>query len=1233
MSLLSEYKSTIGEANSLLANSAILPTNSTSFFPIGSGQFKQKVGYCVLGASEIAPVLDFETNEPLQLPQGYIPMTVFLAPVAPFNSNSNTIGFLFSTSPSSFTDVVYETEWLGIDLVSKVAFEWGYTDVLFQYYGRNYLCLKNLSFPTLTTGIVKVYIQYTEFDTSPVSSGTISNPYSKWLGGVVAPNGNIYCSPDSSDSVLIIDPLLNTTNKTSITGLGSAVSKWSGSVLSPNGKMYSIPRNNSNVLIVNPALNTADTTTLVGMGTGVDKWWGGVLAQNGFIYCVPYASSRVLVLNPDSPIASLTGTHNLATYNNITRILTGSGTSFQTQLNIGDNVVVTSSTGTVYLGHVEFIISQTSLKFVEPLGVNLSVAGNITNLTRTQQANISAYQGLQGGWRGGVLANDNNIYCMPSGSSRVLVVNPYNALINLTFPSPSTATYTNSTSLLNSTSSLFLTELVAGNIITMTTSTGIYYATVNGNPISNTQVNISPALGVDLVAGTIYNLQKSANTITQGTINLAFYNNTTRQLTGNGTSFLSELSIGDNVIITSSTLATTFTGYVESVVSNTVVQFVFTLGTTLLTAGNISRIQRALKRADVTGIQGLPSANTYDGGALTLSGTIIGMPKDSTRGLVIDPSSAVSSYTESVLTASISGITESCAFTGTINNGAGGAGTILTVTSVSVGTLKNNMILTGGSVTAGTIITGFTSGTGALGTYVVSVSQNLASTFMVGAISSANILNVSAVSKGLITPGLPLTGTGVAAATAITRNIFGYGNTGSYGLSQNTFGAVFTGSISGTQLTVTAVTSGAITVGMPITGYGIPNGTLIQSGAVSPYTLSTAATVFSPTGITATINDGAGNAGNILTVTALTAGSIYVGMLVTGGTTAANTRVVKFLSGLGTGTATGQNTYLVSVTQLVASTAMTGSLPSSTLYGGLASVTMTGIPDTRLNTALFTGSSVASTTLTVSSVTSGSIQIGMVISGTGVAVGTRIIAQTSGTVGSTGNYTMSSSQSITSTTIVGVPNFTKFNYVNSTNVLSASNGTTVNDAGGTTFLPNFAVGDNVIVTTTSNLTYTGYVESLVKFNGYIAIGTSVLNVTSLISGTIAAGMMLNFTGVTAGTIITSGAGSTWNLSNTYAAAVGTALAPVYMVSDSTLKFAFPLGVDINSGNISKIERTRKADVTTIVGLTGTGKFAGGVLSTNNNVYAIPYNAAQALSISGGVTSQQDWALKSYFNKY
>ena len=80
--------------------------------------------------------------------------------------------------------------------------------------------------------------------------------------------------------------------------------------------------------------------------------------------------------------------------------------------------------------------------------------------------------------------------------------------------------------------------------------------------------------------------------------------------------------------------------------------------------------------------------------------------------------------------------TETAVFTGTINNGGAGAGTILTVTSVTSGTLKVGMVLTGGSITAGTFISAFTSGTGGTGTYVVSVSQLKTSATYTGTMSS-----------------------------------------------------------------------------------------------------------------------------------------------------------------------------------------------------------------------------------------------------------------------------------------------------------------------------------------------------------------------------------------------------------------------------------------------------------------------------------------------------------------
>ena len=69
-------------------------------------------------------------------------------------------------------------------------------------------------------------------------------------------------------------------------------------------------------------------------------------------------------------------------------------------------------------------------------------------------------------------------------------------------------------------------------------------------------------------------------------------------------------------------------------------------------------------------------------------------------------------------------------------------------------------------------------------------------------------------------------------------------------------------------------------------------------------------------------------------------------------------------------------------------------------------------------TAVFTGS-IATTTLTVTAITSGTIYPGMVISGTGVTANTRIVSQATGTAGSTGTYVVDTSQTVSSTTITG----------------------------------------------------------------------------------------------------------------------------------------------------------------------------------------------------------------------
>lgn len=70
----------------------------------------------------------------------------------------------------------------------------------------------------------------------------------------------------------------------------------------------------------------------------------------------------------------------------------------------------------------------------------------------------------------------------------------------------------------------------------------------------------------------------------------------------------------------------------------------------------------------------------------------------------------------------------------------------------------------------------------------------------------------------------------------------------------------------------------------------------------------------------------------------------------------------------------------------------------------------------------FTGS-IAATTLTVTAVTTGTLYVGAIISGTGITAGTTITALGTGT-GGVGNYTVSPSQSVGSTNITSVTTVT-----------------------------------------------------------------------------------------------------------------------------------------------------------------------------------------------------------------
>jgi hypothetical protein len=125
-----------------------------------------------------------------------------------------------------------------------------------------------------------------------------------------------------------------------------------------------------------------------------------------------------------------------------------------------------------------------------------------------------------------------------------------------------------------------------------------------------------------------------------------------------------------------------------------------------------------------------------------------------------------------------------------------------------------------------------------------------------------------------------------------------------------------------------------------------------------------------------------------LTVTSVQSGTIAVGQAIFGQGVAQN----SVITALGTGSG-GVGTYTVSDSQTVASTAI----------------------NSVASPAIVTGS-ISGTTLTVSAVTSGTLKIGQTIEGSGVTDGTIITAFGTGS-GGAGTYTVSASQTVSSTTI------------------------------------------------------------------------------------------------------------------------------------------------------------------------------------------------------------------------
>ncbi|CAJ1339986.1 unnamed protein product [Effrenium voratum] len=116
----------------------------------------------------------------------------------------------------------------------------------------------------------------------------------KWLGGVIAPDGGIYCIPCNKDCVLRI--CAETGDIATLGRTSPGEFKWSRGVLAKNGHIYGIPAAAESVL----KISTGDLCEIGTVPEGRWKWHGAALAEDGIIYCIPANADRVLRIDPES---------------------------------------------------------------------------------------------------------------------------------------------------------------------------------------------------------------------------------------------------------------------------------------------------------------------------------------------------------------------------------------------------------------------------------------------------------------------------------------------------------------------------------------------------------------------------------------------------------------------------------------------------------------------------------------------------------------------------------------------------------------------------------------------------------------------------------------------------------------------------------------------------------------------------------------------------------------------
>jgi len=219
----------------------------------------------------------------------------------------------------------------------------------------------------------------------------------KWLRAVQAPNGVLYGLPCHADSILRIDcwkDHVTTIPLPDIITSSFVPWKFHGGNISPlDGCLYLIPQSASYVVKLDPR---TDEISLVGKELpGKYKWYGGLVGRDGAIYGIPQNANGVLRIDPSHP--SIVTVHG---------DLGEGGHKWHGGAVAGDGTIV------------GIPANANSVLIIEPGEVpEITQIGNSDIIQTGRHRSDEKYKFL-----GAMVGKDGRVYCIPSGSERVLQV-------------------------------------------------------------------------------------------------------------------------------------------------------------------------------------------------------------------------------------------------------------------------------------------------------------------------------------------------------------------------------------------------------------------------------------------------------------------------------------------------------------------------------------------------------------------------------------------------------------------------------------------------------------------------------------------------------------------------------------------------------------------------------------------------------------------------------------------